>query len=66
MPDVLMLPLEAAAAILAGAGVNYCVAETRPCANKFVLIGDCRYVVRQTLFEGECHLVVAAKMGKEV
>ena len=66
MPDVLMLPLAAAAQILTDADIKICVVETRPCSNKFLLLGDCRHVLRQTLKEGVCHLVVAAKMGKEV
>ena len=61
-----MLKLAAAVQILADAGIKFCVAETRPCSNKFVLLGDCQYVLRQTLNEGVCNLVVAAKMGKEV
>ena len=61
-----MLPLAAAVRILTDAGIQFRVVETRPCSTKFVLMGDCQYVLRQNFNEGICHLVIAAKMGKEV
>lgn len=61
-----MLPLEAAVRVLQDAGIKYCIAETKPCSKQFALLGDCRYVLRQTLHEGKVQLVIAAKMGKEV
>ena len=66
LPDVLMLPLAAAVAVLQDADIPVRVVNTVPCSNKFQLMGDCRYVLRQTFSHGVCYLVVAAKMGKEV
>lgn len=66
LPDVLMLPVAAAVAVLQDADIPVRVVNTVPCSNKFQLMGDCRYVMRQTFSHGVCYLVVAAKMGKEV
>jgi len=66
LPDVLMLPLAAAVAVLQDANIPVRLVNTVPCSNKFQLMGDCRYVLRQTFSHGVCYLVVAAKMGKEV
>ena len=66
LPDVLMLPVAAAVAVLQDADIPVRVVNTVPCSNKFELMGDCRYVLRQTFSHGVCYLVVAAKMGKEV
>ncbi|NMC33219.1 MAG: hypothetical protein GYA36_12300 [Veillonellaceae bacterium] len=66
LPDVLMLPVAAAVTVLKEAGHTVRLVETAPCSNKFPLLGDCQYVLRQTFSEGVCYLVVAAKMGKEV
>ena len=66
LPDVLMLPVAAAVAVLQDADIPVRVFNTVPCSNKFQLMGDCRYVLRQTFSHGVCYLVVAAKMGKEV
>ena len=66
LPDVLMLPLAAAVAVLQDANIPVRLVNTVPCSNKFELMGDCRYVLRQTFSHGVCYLVVAAKMGKEV
>ena len=66
LPDVLMLPVAAAVAVLQDADIPVRVVNTVPCSNKFHLMGDCRYVLRQTFSHGVCYLVVAAKMGKEV
>ena len=66
LPDVLMLPVAAAVAVLQDANIAVHIVNTAPCSNKFQLMGDCRYVLRQTYSHGVCYLVVAAKMGKEV
>lgn len=66
LPDVLMLPVAAAVAVLQDADIPVRIVNTVPCSNKFQLMGDCRYVLRQTFSHGVCYLVVAAKMGKEV
>ncbi|MBP8036875.1 MAG: hypothetical protein KAZ05_05060 [Negativicutes bacterium] len=66
MVDVLMLPLVTAEKMLTAAGIPFVVAKSAPRSNKFQLLDDCQYVVRQTMQNGVCHLVVAAKMGKEV
>ena len=66
MLDVLMLPIAAAVTVLTEADVPFRIVKTNPCSNKFQLIGDCQYVLRQNFHEGVCCLVVAAKMGKEV
>ena len=66
LPDVLMLPVAAAVDVLTDAGYLVRVVETVPCSNKFQLMGNCQYVLRQNHSEGVCYLVVAAKMGKEV
>ena len=66
LPDVLMLPVAAAVKVLNDAGHTARLVETAPCSNKFPLMGDYQYVLRQTFSEGVCYLVVAAKMGKEV
>ena len=66
MTDVLMLPLVTAENVLTAAGIPFVVARTVPRSNKFQLLDDCQYVLRQIMQEGVCHLVVAAKMGKEV
>ena len=61
-----MLPLVTAEKMLTTAGISFIVARSAPRSNKFQLLDDCQYVVRQTMQNGVCHLVVAAKMGKEV
>lgn len=61
-----MLPIVSAERILTAANIPFVVASTVPRSNKFQLLDDYRYVVRQTMQYGVCHLVVAAKMGKEV
>ena len=66
LPDVLMLPVAAAVTSLKDAGFEVHVVKANPCSNKFQLMGDCQYVLRQKYHDGVCHLVVAAKMGKEV
>ena len=66
MPDVLMLPFGSAESMLKAAGFSFVVAQTVPRSNKFQLLNDCRYVVRQTICNDVVYLVVAAKMGKEV
>ena len=66
LPDVLMMPVAAAVTVLQDAGLQVRVVKTSPCSNKFRLMGDCQYVLRQKFHEGVCYLVVAAKMGKEV
>jgi hypothetical protein len=66
LPDVLMLPIAAAVEVLREAGVESQIAKTSPCSNKFQLMGDYQYVLRQRYVDGICYLVVAAKMGKEV
>jgi len=65
-PDVLMLPIAAAVEVLKEAGIEAQIVKTNPCSNKFQLMGDCQYVLRQRYVAGVCYLVVAAKMGKEV
>ena len=66
LPDVMMLPIAAAVHVLENAGISFRIVKTDPCSNKFQLMGDCQYVMRQKFHDGVCHLVVAAKMGKEV
>ncbi len=66
LPDVLMQPIAAAVSVLNDANIPFRVVSTSPCSNKFQLMGDCQYVLRQKYQEGVCCLVVAAKMGKEV
>lgn len=66
LPDVLMLPIAAAVKVLEDAGVSVRVVKTDPCSNKFQLMGNCQYVLRQKFHDGVCYLAVAAKMGKEV
>ncbi|HWR28501.1 MAG TPA: hypothetical protein VN631_01600 [Negativicutes bacterium] len=66
LPDVLMLPIAAAVTVLAETGILVRIVKTNPCSNKFQMMGDCQYVLRQKYFDGVCYLVVAAKMGKEV
>lgn len=66
LPDVMMLPIAAAVNVLENAGILVRIVKTDPCSNKFQLMGDCQYVLRQKFHDGVCHLVVAAKMGKEV
>ena len=61
-----MLPLGSAESALKAAEIPYVVACTVPRSNKFQLLNDCRYVVRQTICNDVVYLVVAAKMGKEV
>ena len=61
-----MFPLTVAENVLTAEGTPYVVIKTSPRSNKFQLLDDCQYVVRQTMQNGVCHLVVAAKMGKEV
>ena len=65
-PDVLMMPIAAAGEVLKKASVEFQIVKTGPCSNKFQLMGDCQYVLRQRYVDGICYLVVAAKMGKEV
>ncbi len=65
-PDVLMLPIAAAVTVLKDAGISARIVKTNPCSNKFTLMSDCQYVLRQHYSGGVCSLVVAAKMGKEV
>jgi len=65
-PDVLMMPIAAAVKVLNKAGFESQIVKTGPCSNKFQLMGDCQYVLRQRYVDGICYLVVAAKMGKEV
>ena len=66
LPDVLMLPVAAAVAVLHDANIEVRIVNTAPCSNKFQLMGDCRYVLRQTFSVGVCYLVETEKMGKEV
>jgi hypothetical protein len=61
-----MLPIAAAVKVLEDAGVSVRVVKTDPCSNKFQLMGNCQYVLRQKFQDGVCYLAVAAKMGKEV
>ena len=65
-PDVLMMPIAAAVKVLNKEGFESQIIKTEPCSNKFQLMGDCQYVLRQRYVDGICYLVVAAKMGKEV
>ena len=61
-----MLPLAVAENVLTAEGTPYVVIKTSPRSNKFQLLDDCQYVLRQSIHDGVCYLVVAAKMGKEV
>ncbi len=61
-----MLRLSTAEKILTDANIPFKVVKILPRSKKFQLLDDCRYVLRQSFDDGVCHLVVAAKMGKEV
>jgi hypothetical protein len=61
-----MLPLTVAENVLTAEGIPFVVIKTSPRSNKFQLLDDCQYVLRQSIHDSVCHLVVAAKMGKEV
>jgi hypothetical protein len=61
-----MYPLAAAVKVLTDRNIPVQIVETRPCSNKFILKDDCQYILRQNFRDGICHVVVAAKMGKEV
>lgn len=66
MLDLLMLRLATAEKILTDANIPFEVVITLPRSKKFQLLDDHHYVLRQSFRDGVCHLVVAAKMGKEV
>lgn len=65
--DTVALPLSDAIRVIENAGRRYTITKTAPDRVKGELYQDCLYVLRQTEDnEGVCHLIVAAKMGKEV
>jgi hypothetical protein len=67
MLDLVAEELSAATALLAARQIEFEVDVTRPDRLSFALSTDRQYVVRQTLgSSGTYHLVVAAKMEKEV
>jgi len=67
MLDLVAEQLSTAAALLTARKIEYTVSVTRPDRLSFALSADSLYIVRQTQNEsGVYHLVVAAKMEKEV
>ena len=61
-----MLSVVAAEKILTDEKIPFQIVKTSPCSNKFQLLEDCQYVLRQKVEDGVYYLVVGAKMGKEV
>lgn len=66
VPDVLLMQEAAAVDVLRDSGFSVRVLSARPSPDKYPLLADYRYVLRQTVQDGVCLLVVSAKMGKEV
>lgn len=65
--DTVGRPLQEAQTLLESRGFQYSVRITCPPRPTFKVEHECLYVVRQHLAaDGVYHLVVAAKMGKEV
>lgn len=65
--DLLAQPLAAARQKLNELNCQYTVKITRPTRNFFAVNDDSLYVIRQRAdSDGICHLVAAARMGKEV
>jgi hypothetical protein len=65
--DLVAQPLNEVVNFLQLADIKYIVHITRPTRTTFKVDLDCYYVIKQ-YFDADdiCHLVVAAKMGKEV
>ena len=65
--DMVAQPLQSILPELEARQISYTLSMTRPGRQTFPLLDDCLYVVRQTLDDnGIYHIVIAAKMGKEV
>lgn len=65
--DVVGMPLEEATALLAASGVRYTVQITQPYNRSFSVNTSIVYVLRQHFTaDGDCSLLAAAMMGKEV
>lgn len=65
--DIVAQPLDAAVKLLKTLDIKYEISVTRPTRSIFVVEEDNFYVIRQHIdADGINHLVVAAKMGKEV
>lgn len=65
--DLVARPLNTAVELLEQLNLQYQVTITRPTRSLFAVEEDSFFVIRQHIdADGKYHLVVAAKMGKEV